>query len=314
MSIVVRYLQIAFCVCGVIALNDVSADAPIAFDDWIVSNGRIDANCPSGFSCSDTIREHGFLQRRVEDNASGAEYIQLILDSRDTQGNRLIDESFIGMTSAQSGLAAKQELFNAGIGQSSSRMLVGWADDAVNSTITLNDNFSSTYQGVILDSAFQYQSDRDALGQQVSLFLNIDQTVTNSTRISNIVATGRDVQRYVFRRAAGSAVPTSGVLTLPSVAGGMLGEMGVGMNAQGAGGSLGWSANDDVSITWVGLLCEGCVQPNGMGGNMVSNDTTFSYQMVDNNNDVLDPVSTASIRQLDPFAWANPPFGPVPTF
>jgi hypothetical protein len=94
----------------------------------------------------------------------------------------------------------------------------------------------------------------------------------------------------------------------------MGGEMGMGMNADGAGGSVIWSANDDVSITWIGQLCEGCVQPNGMGGDMVSNDTTFSYQTVDNNSDVLDPVSTASIRQVDPFAWANPPFGTEPTF
>ncbi|MDH5547745.1 MAG: hypothetical protein OEZ43_19375 [Gammaproteobacteria bacterium] len=118
---------------------------------------------------------------------------------------------------------------------------------------------------------------------------------------------------------AGAAAP-GGTLTVPPRGSGTIpvppqppgagGGIPMGMGGGGpAGGSVSWTAGNEVQVIWIGQVCPGCVAAamGGMGGA----NGSFSYQAYEN----LSTGATAATRTIfgsAPFTWTDPPFGPQP--
>jgi hypothetical protein len=78
-----------------------------------------------------------------------------------------------------------------------------------------------------------------------------------------------------------------------------------------AGGTVTWSAGDEVQVIWIGQLCQGCAQ-GGMGMGGAGGAATFSFQTYENISSGAPAAITRSILQTTPFTWNDPPFGAQP--
>ena len=109
-------------------------------------------------------------------------------------------------------------------------------------------------------------------------------------------------------------VPPRGSGTLPPQAQppGASGAIPMGMGGgAGAptGGSVTWTAGDEIQVIWIGQVCPGCVAAamGGMGGASGS----YSYQAYENLSTGTS-AATQSIFGIQVFDWNDPPFGPQP--
>ena len=313
-------------------LEGIYAAPPTTFDNWNENAGAITAACPASFECIDGVNDNGILQRTLR-AANGDEYIQLIVVGQENlTGSLVTDESFIQVNSGgMNGISSKQTINQTGADQLNSQTILntGWANTG-GAAVDIRQSLNTSYQGAGYSDSFVHITDQDANGNVTGTYTDISQTMLNSAQINGITPTGRDVQRFVTRRASGSRTASGGSATLPAAAGGQMGgmmggggAMGDGMQGGGAGGTVNWNAGDDVQVTWIGLLCEGCgsdgMMPGGgggggggggMGGGVF--DATFSYQAFDNMSDGSAAIATASVITTDPFTWPNPPFGAQP--
>jgi hypothetical protein len=335
-------------VSALVSVQGALSAPPIAFDGWSGSD-NIQSGCPGGFSCSDEVSDTGMLQRTLT-AGDGAQYIQLIVAGSDSQtGSQSSTESFIavsGIGASSGGLSAKQLVFqnsNENI-DAQTTINTGWADSGSEASIDMTLSNSYDYQGATITLAFVHRSDLDANGDTIGSYTGVDQTLTNTSQVTDSQVSGADQIRFATRRASGTR-NTGGSLSIPGVVqggdgmmgggDGMMGQdgnFGDGMIGGGAGGNVSWSAGDDVQMSWIGQRCEGCVlQDDGMmgggggmggggmgGGGMGGGDmglggpdVLFSYQTFDNLSDGDSAIAGASISQTDPFDWDSN-FGPQP--
>ena len=291
-------------------VQDAVAEPPVAFGGFTDTGGTITAPCPATFECIVGVNDVGILQRTLR-AANGDEFTQLIITGTDSRGTTMVDESFIRMNSALSGISLQQTIFDAagGVDQLNARTVLntGWANTAGPAI----DITQSLISGAEYSDTFAYSVDLDANGNVLGTYTDISQTLTNSTAaFSNLTPpTGADVQKFVARRASGTRNPSAGSASLGR------GMGGGGMD--GGGGTINWNVGDDLQIVWIGMRCEGCGDGGGgMGGGGMGGGTfnvTFSYEMIDNLSDTISPIMTASIISTNPFVWPDPPFGVAPT-
>jgi hypothetical protein len=315
---------------------------PVAFDRW--NNGSvITSTCPNGFTCMDEVNDVGLLQRTLI-AGDGTVYVQLVVAGTDQQtGSRASTESFITSGTTDSGISAKQTVFQNSSENVDAQTIIntGWADTASEASIDMTLNNSYVYQGATFTLAFAHRSDLDANGNTIGANTRVDQTLTNTSQVTGSQVSGVDQIRFATRRASGT-LNTGGSLSIPGVVQGGAGMMGGtdgmmgtagnfgdGMIGGGAGGNVSWRAGDDVQMSWIGQRCEGCVvqDTGGMGGGGMGGggmggggmggmglggpDVLFSYQTYDNLSDSQGAIAGASITQTDPFDWDSN-FGPRP--
>jgi len=286
---------------------------PIPFDTWTQTAGIVSATCPANHTCTDSVNDDGILQRLVKTD-TGEEYIQFILYDENANGTVYKNENFINAsTNTNGGIASKQSLTQTAPNDqltSSAIINTGWANEpGVTPAIRLTQSQTMSFGTVGYSSNFSYEADDDAAGNRTGDYLEITQRLSGSGAITGPVTPGTDIQKFVSRRATGSRVPTAGQITLPGTGGfGGGGFGGGGGGAQSAqGGTENWQAGEDISITWIGQLCDACV---GQGRQIAR--TNFSYQTFDNLVDANDPIATLSRAQTDPFTWVDPTLGTQP--
>jgi len=86
----------------------------------------------------------------------------------------------------------------------------------------------------------------------------------------------------------------------------------MGMGGGPAGGSISWSAGQEVQVIWIGEICQGCQTAAGMGAGMGGAvNGTFAFQAYENLTTGASIV-TRSLTQTNPFTWQTNPFGPQP--
>lgn len=103
--------------------------------------------------------------------------------------------------------------------------------------------------------------------------------------------------------ASGPAAPTQPI-TAPTG-----NPNGMGMGGGPPGGTVSWSAGNEIQVIWIGQSCPGCVVSGGMG--MGGGAGVFSFQQYQNiSSGAL--ANTRSIFGTAPFNWIDPPFGPRP--
>jgi len=320
----------------VISLITLTAPAQSANPFTVDLNGNITSPCPTGFTCSSNgISDPGILQRSVID-ASGQKFIQSIITSIDGQSTTVSTESFVSF-GGSNGISTSQTMENIeGVDfiTSNSEINTGWANLGTLPAIVLNQAFSLTYLTVVDTSgSFTYEADFDSNDNVIGEYVDVTQRVENSSLLSANPTTGLDIQTAVYRRASGTRAPSAGSIVLPSSmgmmgggmgGGGMGGDpMGTGMMGNGNGGTGTWGVGEEITIFWIGQVCDGCIDGGMMGGGMGGGgmggggmggggDVIFSYQMFDNLSDSLNPISSLTLQSFDPFDW-DPAFGPEPT-
>ena len=293
-------------------------------------DGSITSPCPADFTCSaNGISAPGILQRGIVDN-TGQKYIQVIVADIDGQSTTTSTESLVRI-GGRNGISATQTMeYIEGVDFliANSEINTGWANTGTLPTIALNQSFSLTYLDVVnTDGSFIYEANYDTAENVIGEYVDVTQRVENSSLLSANPTTGLDIQTAVYRRASGTRVPTAGSIVLPTAqgmmggggggGGGMGGDpMGTGMMGGGTGGTGTWNVDDDVTVFWIGQVCEGCISGGMMGGGGMGGgaggDVIFSYQLFDNLSDALNPISTLTLQNFDPFDW-DPIFGPEPT-
>ncbi len=289
-------------VAGASALaGPVLAGAPTSFDQWNITNGSVTATCPAGFGCDVSISDPGFMQRMITDG-TGRQYVQQIIADTDVSGTTIASESFIDATgtTTANGIASKTTLQDPAADNfaSSAQVNTGWAVAAGEASKAFHQGFDTGLtagsRDVVSFDLYQY---RDATDTDVGMAMDIRQDAVDTTAIGN-GTTGQSLQSFVYRERQGTAVTSAGSATLPGdPTAATPGDLP-------RGGTVNWSAGDDITAVWNGTLCEGC-QGNGTAA-------TFSYQAYDNRSDNAAPINSFSIIGSAPFGW-DPVFGTEPS-
>ncbi len=217
------------------------------FDKWSVSNGTINAACPTNFQCAAALSEPGFLSRMVTDGADGKQYFQTINTMQDATAatnalNTLAfsNESVVSFGNVR-GILDKQRINQVEIvpipGTSDRRELdfvntavigSGWATDFVELTQSLKDVKSATSVG----DGFQL----DFIYKQVGLSDGVTQVPTGrAMKISTYVplsVTPTDRQDFVMVESSGTLTQAGSATLAPN--------------------NLTWSNGDRVRALWLG--------------------------------------------------------------
>jgi len=327
-----------------LSLITLTAPAQSANPFTVDLNGNINSPCPTGFTCSPNgISDPGILQRAITD-ANGLEYIQSIITDIYGINTTASSESLVRV-GGRNGISASQSMESidgTGFIISNAEINTGWANTGAVPAIALNQSFDLTYLTVVqTGGSFTYEADFDQSDNIIGEYVDVTQRVENSSLLSANPTTGLDIQTAVYRRASGTRVPTAGSIVLPSSmgmmgggmgGGGMGGDgMGHGMMGNGNGGTGTWGAGEEITLFWVGQICDGCIDGGMMGGGMGGGggggmgggghggggmggggDVIFSYQLFDNLSNALTPIASLTLQSADPFDW-DPAFGPQPT-
>ena len=209
------------------------AGAPFSFDQWTVNNGTIATStteCGSGFTCGSAITGLGFYQRQVTRDSDSASFFQTIVTDETATANSsaeldllsFADENFV-RTGNVEGLADKQRIFDSAGGTDfaiSSILDSGWAGYG----IALTQNLAT--------SAGDFRTDffYEQVGPSTAL------TSKKMKISSNLIISGPDYQDFVLIDLQGDAVGSSGNVNLTGA----------------TGGTVEWTAGDNIKAIWVG--------------------------------------------------------------
>jgi len=270
---------------GAVMLPGIATSATPGFASWSASTGTI-SGCPSGFSCTELVGGDGFRQVQVNDNSSSDSFVWTIVTDTGVTGSAstlpFSDENFVKTDGTSTGIADSQRVndnSNGTFGGTVS-ILTGFAsggNDTVNIQQTLGanpDGLANT--GDEFANTFNMTVNLDSSGNQTGRFMRIDQ----NTALGN----STDTQIFAIRASAGSALTTTGSLTL-------------------GGTAVNWSAGDDILLTWVGQgLTLGSLGSSQFGFEGLTNNTTAATS------------SEFSQASAGPFQWDATTFGTAPTF
>ncbi len=321
----------------------VPSGPPTDFDQWSVSNGTINASCPTGFNCAVIASDDGFLQKNVQDAADGTTFIQTIIASDNATGT-FSDESFVWQrdpalnTSEATGIADKQTIQFAQTTETAdsrfdatTELHIGWAEVANTPNIEVSQGVTEVSRSKGFGSGFvegNFQStaeiaiNSDGNGEQTGLRMAFDQTVEepgqfmrsgdlndDGNRKDNVHSTSGnfaeiDTQVFALRRLAGDQVTSSGSASLPGA------------------GRVSWQAGDDLRAYMVANAFHHSrtTQDGGSGVSLQNTkDDKPGYQTVtmnmvgyDNLSESAPGINSFRYATTQPVGWATDPFGPAP--
>ncbi|MBL1259715.1 MAG: hypothetical protein COB33_004175 [Thiotrichaceae bacterium] len=326
---IVRGLALVGATAALLPIGSAMAAGP-GFDGIQVDAGTTGtlSGCSTGAVCVPLVTGEGFLQQEV--TLAGETFIQtIIIDPLSSNASTALDVSslafsdmtFIEMSGANNGIKGMQRLrddptilnptdTSGNLFESTTQLLIGWAiagepTGTANLQITqdFRDN-SNTGTAVGATGATETADDfvnkfsldvtLDSAGEQTGKNMDMLQDVGMSDPTATSV--GNDFQRFVIRQRSGGLLASAGSL-----------ELGAPSAGTGTGGSVDWSAGDDVLVTWLG-------QRVNLGG---TGSAVFGFQSVDNLSDASEGISTfststAAFSPGTPFAW-DTTFGTEPT-
>ncbi|MCF6322846.1 MAG: hypothetical protein L3J89_00740 [Gammaproteobacteria bacterium] len=327
---IVRGLALVGATAALLPIGSAMAGGP-GFDGIQVNAGSTGtlSGCAAGAVCVPLVTGEGFLQQEV--TIGGNTFIQTIIvdplssnasTALDVSGLAFSDMTFIQMSGANNGIKAMQRLrddptilnpadTSGNLFESTTQLLIGtWAqgtdhgDDAnLKITQSFRDNSNT---GIAIGATgatetaddfvneFTLDVNLDSSGEQTGKRMDMLQDVGMSDPGATVV--GDDFQRFVIRQRSGDLLTSTGSL-----------ELGTPSAGTGTGGSVDWSAGEDVLVTWLG-------QRVNLGG---TGSAVFGFQSVDNLSDTDAPISTFSTSTAafgagTPFVWDSTTFGVEP--
>jgi hypothetical protein len=270
---------------GATMLPGTATSATPGFASWSASSGNI-TGCPSGFSCTELVGGDGFRQVQVNDNGSSDSFVWTIVTDTGATGTAstlpFSDENFVKTDGTSTGIADSQKVNDTSNGTfgGTVSILTGFASGGTD-TVQISQSLSANPDGLSntgdeFSNTFDMTVNLDSSGNQTGRFMNIDQ----NTALGN----STDVQIFAIRASSGSALTTTGSLTL-------------------GGTAVSWTAGDDILLTWVGQgLTLGSLGSSQFGYEGLTNNTTTATN------------SEFSQADAGPFAWDAATFGTQPTF
>lgn len=301
---------------GAAALSLVApVGAQPVFDNWTVASGSISVTCPAGFTCETLTTGDGFAQVQWVETATGDTYIQTIITDQGagavggtaSSGLPYSDESFI-MLGGTNGISARQHYLQddtsttGTIFENTTALNTGWAqaspttpDMDVNQTVTVDatpsvsgDEFSSEFEMHLIHNA-----GGTTTGSSIS--------ITQDSGLGNGTTTSTDSQEFQLVHLQGSYVTSASSITLDPT-------------TTASGGTVSWSAGNDVMIRWIGQSIDLGAQGTavfgfeGITNNTTSADaTTFSTTSAGITTDGSDPQGYGTPFDWDTVFGATPP-------
>lgn len=310
----------------------VFAAPPINFDAWAATNGKVSAPCAVGFTCTVNVSDVGILQQIIVD-AKGNRSIQLIVAGADGRGGYVSTESFTSASNTgKSGISVKQRVKQTtGVSLLDETVVIntGTANVIGAPAIQINQKVTHTARaGTSFASTMNLNEQRSATGATTGTYLDIREDLTGSNVWSTgVAAAGTDKYVWVTRKVDGVYVPKAGTASLPrasgnfGMGGGAMGGMGTTTTTDPVGGSMTWTAGNQLQVVWGAINCAGC-QRSGGGGGMAGggggmmglNGSLVSFQSYNNLSDSAAAVYTRALGQTAPINWLSTPFGTAPTF
>lgn len=254
------------------------------FDNWTVANGAVSVTCPAGFTCETLTTGDGFAQVQWVETATGDTFIQTIITDlgagagggTPSTGLPYSDESFI-MLGGTNGISSRQHYLQddtsttGTIFENTTALNTGWAqtdpsDPDMDVTQTLTVNATPAVSGDEFSSAFEMHLIHDAGGTTTGSSI----TITQDSGLGNGADASTDSQEFQLVHLQGSYVATGSSITLDPT-------------TTASGGTVSWSAGDDIMIRWIGQSIDLGAQGTAVFGfegitNNTSTDeaTTFS--------------------------------------
>ena len=270
---------------GATMLPGAATSATPGFGSWSATSGTL-SGCPSGFTCTELVSGDGFRQVQVDDDSSADSFVWTTVTDTGATGTAstlgFSDENFVKTDGSSTGIAANQIVNDTTDGTFNSTVSIqtgfaGGGNDTVDILQSLSANPDSLADtGDEFDTTFDMTVNLDSAGNQTGRTMDIDQTTAlgNST----------DSQEFVIRARAGSALTTTGTLAL-------------------GGNDIGWNANDDILLSWVGQsLSLGSLGASLFGFEGLTNNTQSTQE------------SEFSQSDAGPFDWDSATFGTAPSF
>jgi len=291
------------------------AKALPVFDNWTVANGTIDVNCPAGFTCEALTTGDGFAQWQWVETATGSTFIQTIITDQGagavggtpSTGLPYSDESFI-MLGGTNGISSRQHYLQddtattGTIFQNTTALNTGWAqinptDPDMDVTQTLTVDATPAVSGDEFSSSFEMHLIHDAGGTTTGS--NI--TIAQDSGLGNGATTSTDTQEFQLVHLQGSYVTSASSITLDP-------------STTASGGTVAWSAGDDIMIRWIGQSIDLGAQGTAVFGfegitnnTTVSDASTFSTTSAGITVDGTDPQGYGTPFDWDTIFGATPP-------
>ena len=289
------------------------ADGPVAFNQWSVSNGTIDAGATcnaAGVTCTVLVQDQGMLQQQVT-SASGS-YIQMILTEADATGNAaslgFVSENFIPTNNLTGyDIHSQQIIRDPGQGFEQRAMIDRVPFFDANDTLVdlLHVNLQQTLIDSDIAASFNIIKDEAVLSTgEVFTGKSIDinqQLVSASATSPDGIKTAFDARiREGWKLSSANQTllfdpfAPAGDITLHDTA-----FDGV----VGADQTLTWLDGDSVTSIWLSQYNDELVT------------SAFGFQRVDNQS--TDSTVSAgrfdTAAVIDPFSWNELTFGQAPT-
>lgn len=217
-----------------------SAVTAPAFGGWTQDGAGNISGCPAGATCSVLVSEANFLQDQVE--TTGGKFIRTVVA---VPGGDFTIENFVQQSAAASGASGISGLMHvADTGMTSDTTMntgdfVGTGDElTIVETITDN-NGTATNTNDDFSTTVTVGRDISAAGAILGSSTRVDQAV--GLDLSGLQA-DPDRTEFVNARVSGNKSTSAGSATLP---------VGSGTSTSG-GGTVSWSAGNEVVVTWVG--------------------------------------------------------------
>lgn len=285
------------------------------FDNWTVANGTINVTCPAGFTCETLTTGDGFAQVQWVETATGDTFIQTIITNQGagsgggtpSTGLPYSDESFI-MLGGTNGISSRQHYLQddtattGTIFENTTALNTGWAQTNPSSpdmdvTQTLTVDATPAVTGDEFSSGFEMHLIHDAGGTTTGTSISI----TQDSGLGNGVTTSTDRQEFQIVRLQGSYVAAGGSITLDPT-------------DLASGGTVSWSAGNDIMIRWLGQSIDLGAQGTavfgfeGITNNTTAADaTTFSTTSAGIVVDGTDPQGYGTPYDWDTIFGATPP-------
>ena len=252
------------------------------FDTWTATNGDISVpvNCASGYVCETLTTGDGFAQVQWVETATGDTFIQTVITDAGASGDSsdlpYSDESFI-MLGGTNGISSRQHYFqdDTGVGgtgtifENTTALNTGWAqtdpdtpDMDVTQELTVNPTDigpgGDTAAGDEFASVFEMHLIHDSAGNVTGSSVSISQ----DSGLGNGVDDSTDSQEFQLVHLQGSYVAAGSSITLDPT-------------ATASGGTVTWSAGEDIMITWIGQSVDLGAQGEAVFGfEGITNNTT----------------------------------------
>lgn len=285
------------------------------FDNWTVANGDVSVTCPAGFTCETLTTGDGFAQVQWVETATGDTFIQTIITDQGagagggtpSTGLPYSDESFI-MLGGSNGISSRQHYFQddsattGTIFENTTALNTGWAqinptDPDMDVTQTLTVDATPAVTGDEFTNAFEMHLIHDAGGTTTGSSISI----TQNSGLGNGVDTSTDSQEFQLVHLQGSYVATGSSITLDPT-------------TTASGGTVAWSAGDDIMIRWIGQSIDLGAQGTAVFGfEGITNNTdpdeatTFSTTSAGITVDGTDPQGFGTPFDWDTVFGATPP-------